>query len=475
MTTRADKRRAFFDFGDRIRVLPVVHGSADFALAVREELLANHYDCLAVPLPASFEPAVMDAVALLPQVSMVVQTMDDEGQTASHVPIDPCQPVIRGLRMAQAERKAIAFIDLEHREVEGAEGYYPDAFALKGLAPDKFAAAVLSVSEPPAAESLRDRRCRHMAFQLGKLSLDFERILFLPSIADWPFIRDAFVRRLPYPEEVPYFAPIHCWPVAKEGLFFYLAELPFITALYEKVRFGIEDERSMSVDGVKELVLESRDRLVRRKASARRRISIKTMGIYLQYVRNLTLLSRRLRPELVTLLEAAKQVCGDDFAITMLEVAREYPFGTDDPDTPRARASIDSAELPELGTVEITSRLPGAELEWRSIDLRREPDEPERKRWKQVWNPHEQCSYPPEDRRIESFNLHVREQAKSLISNDLARSEKFTSSLKDGLDIRETLRNWHTKDLYVREVPPARGSLEIVVFLFDVPAEANMY
>ena len=36
------------------------------------------------------------------------------------------------------------------------------------------------------------------------------------------------------------------------------------------------------------------------------------------------------------------------------------------------------------------------------------------------------------------------------LGTDLARSEKFTTSLKDGLDIRETLRNWHTGDLFVK-------------------------
>ena len=45
----------------------------------------------------------------------------------------------------------------------------------------------------------------------------------------------------------------------------------------------------------------------------------------------------------------------------------------------------------------------------------------------------------------------------------------------DGLDIRETLRHWHTGDLYVKVIPPSRGSVEVVVFLFDVPADPRRY
>jgi hypothetical protein len=107
--------------------------------------------------------------------------------------------------------------------------------------------------------------------------------------------------------------------------------------------------------------------------------------------------------------------------------------------------------------------------------LRPRPAPQDRRRWQQRWNPYGQCSWPPEDQRIESFQRHVSEQAKALIGADLARSEKFTTSVMDGLDIRETLRNWHTGDIYVKIMPPTRGSIEVVVFLFDVPADPRRY
>ena len=42
----------------RITCLPVIHGSGDFALAVRRLMLEEKFDCLAVPLPPSFQAAV---------------------------------------------------------------------------------------------------------------------------------------------------------------------------------------------------------------------------------------------------------------------------------------------------------------------------------------------------------------------------------------------------------------------------------
>ncbi len=58
---------------------------------------------------------------------------------------------------------------------------------------------------------------------------------------------------------------------------------------------------------------------------------------------------------------------------------------------------------------------------------------------------------------------------------DLARSEKFSTSIKDGIDIRETLRHWYDRDIYVKVMPPSVGKLDCCVMLFDVPADPRDY
>ena len=74
----------FLTISPRIRVMPIIHGSGDFAIQVREELLSRPYDCVAVPLPPSFQEEVEAAVEQLPAISVVVQvdaeTDDDEAE-----------------------------------------------------------------------------------------------------------------------------------------------------------------------------------------------------------------------------------------------------------------------------------------------------------------------------------------------------------------------------------------------------------
>src|SRR3954449_11124640 len=124
----------FLTIGPRVRVLPIIHGSGDFAIRVREELLNRSYDCVAVPLPPSFQDDVEEAIERLPAISLVAQLdadPDDAEHGFSYVPIDPCQGVIAAFREGRGEPRSRAFIDMETPRFESRSGVFPDPYALK--------------------------------------------------------------------------------------------------------------------------------------------------------------------------------------------------------------------------------------------------------------------------------------------------------------------------------------------------------
>lgn len=472
-------------FSDRISCLPVVHGSGDFAIEVRRVLLEESFDCVAVPLPPSFQRDVEQGVSHLPNVTIVTQMETDDFQTgwspdqpapekiASYVPIDPCQPVIAAIRLAIQERLSCAYIDLEVESFEVQAGVLPDPYSLKRVAPEQFAAAVLPSLRSPQSQQ-HQQRIAWMASQLRELEKRHQSILLVCSVLDWPWIREAYRAAAKVDFEHADVYETDLYKVAKETLIFLLGELPYISSLYEQARFTLDDDENLSVDGVKELVLTAREKYRVEHGHRGRKISPHLLKTLLKYVRNLSLIERRLTPDLYTLIMAAKQIAGDMYAVSLAEVAREYQFNDWLP-YGEVKMSIDRAQLPDGDIVSLKNRLAGHPTSWRSCELRTKPPEIDQQQWAMKWNPHSQCSWPPEDVAIERFRTHVKDRALSLMGNDLAKVEKFTSSIKDGIDIRETLRNWHTGELYVKENPPSRGTLDCVIMLFESPADPRDY
>lgn len=474
---------------DRVTLAPVIHGSGDFALAVRRLMLERRFDCVAVPLPESFRRDTLRAIDFLPRPTVVVQrsetilssewteseSEDEPGDefSCSYVPIDPCQPVIMALRMALGERIPTAFIDLETSPFEPYNAVLPDAYALKTVSWERFAAAMLPAIPRPSPGQRLDR-IRHMAWRLRQLQARYASILCLCSVLDWPWIHEAFHNGQLRPVEGDSVEDTNLYAVDPRTLIFMLGELPFITGLYERARAELEDDENLSLDGVKEILVEARGRYRADLKGRARQITPHLLALCLKYVRNLTLIERRLTPDLYSLVTAAKQIAGDQFALHVAETARDYPFA---PFVPfeELRMGIDQAELPNGDITEMVSRLPGSPVIWRTCQLRRRPERAEIDKWKMQWNPFSQCSWPPEDELIENFRSHVFERAKAIMGADLARTEKFTTSLQDGLDIRETLRNWYNEEIHVKILPPNRGRLDCVVMLFDAPADPRDY
>lgn len=477
----------------RISVAPVLHGSGDFAVEVRRLQLAHQFDCLAVPLPPSFQTQVERAIDFLPDVTTVIQeerpsfsTGDwtpesdraeedsDDHRRVSYVPVDPCQPVIAALRVAIQERIPRAFIDLETDHFESHSLVLPDPYALKRVSIERFTAAALpGIPRPP--EGFLTDRIRVMAARLKELETRFERILLVCALSDWPWIREAYTQSLMTEAQDDDVEVARLCSVSVNSMLFMLGELPFLTGLYEQARAELDSDENLSVDGLKQLLLVSRDRYRTEMRSLARRITPKLMGVFLQYVRNLSLIERRMTPDLYTLIVAARQVFGDSFAIELAEVARTYPYATST-GLPELSFGIDQVRLPDGDMASAVSRLPGPPVQWRTCELTARPPKIDQQQWKMRWNPHTQCSWPPEDVAIENFRNHVKDAALQIMGAELVQTEKFSTSLKDGLDIRETLRNWHTGDLYVRVYPPQlQGSLDCVLMFFDSPADPRDY
>ncbi len=497
-----DNRKAadVFRLNDRITLLPVLHGSGECALMVRRWMLEHPCDCLAVPLPPSFQDAVESGVMQLPVPSIVIQPSalnegseidwqaseigrdpeaseesEDEvnEDAASYVPIDPCQPVIAALRIALGERCRRAFIDLETDPFIPVGTVMPDPYALKRVAPEVFATAILAaVPEPPDLQSRQ--RIDHMAAQLRLLEQQHQKILCICSILHWPWLRAAYQTAQEVEGQAAEVEPANLYRVEPRTVLFLFGELPLITGLYEKAREELEDDENLSLDGVKELLLTARDRYRQELKRRARNVTPLLLSQCLKYIRNMSLLERRMTPDLYTIAVASQQILGDQYARHVVEAAASYPYeGL--AHLAQVSLGIDECRFSDGRIMSLASRLPGPPVVWRHMKLQRRPRDEDKVRWQARWDPFRQCSWPPEDQRIELFRTRVAERASAIVGSDLARTEKFTTSVKDGIDIRDTLRHWYEKQIYVRIMPPDRGPMDGCIMLFDSPADPRQY
>ncbi len=255
---------------------------------------------------------------------------------------------------------------------------------------------------------------------------------------------------------------------------FLFGELPFVTGLYEQARAELDDDENLSIDGVKQLLLAARSSYLAEFRGRARKITPHLLAQCLKYVRNLSLIERRMTPDLYSLVSPPSRSLAISTQFTWPKLHVEYPYAPDSAEA-TAQLGIDRGRLPDGEIVRLVSRLPGMPIQWRSCQLQRRPKREELERWRMQWNPFSQCSWPPEDEQIEDFRTHVFDRAKAVMGADLARTEKFTTSVMDGIDVRETLRHWYDGEIYVKVLPPTRGDLDCAVMLFDSPADPRDY
>jgi len=469
---------------EKISAFPIRHGRASFAMELRKLLWQEKFSCLAFALPKSLQEDALEGVQLLPEVHALVIRVD--GEVRAYLPFDPADAYVEGLRQAAQKRIPISFVEGN----ELLEGPFlqplPDAYLLHSLGTEGyFNLARKIIFEQRDDDRLKSRV--ETAFQeLNCLQEKQDKILFL---CDFPILiqlQNKFHEQTVSDKtRVNPGAPTHAnfgttnknsdqtvaveiFPIKNRHLYFALGELPFYAGAMEKER---QDPLAIPMDYlelIKRIFIETRNHFLPDKTDANA-VSIKKIQVALQFLRNLTVQQHRLTPDLMDIISAAKGVFGNAFAAKVLEAARYYPF---------VNTSLVAQTPLEIGRSHI--HLPGEDEPveafnlfedepkvWKTIHLKPVPNRDEQKKYRYAWDSKGMCSHAPEDVRIEGFNQAIRKRALDLDQQAFSHSEKLTSSLKDGIDIRETLRNWSTGGIYVKEVPPSKGRVDTVVILFD--------
>ena len=506
----------------RLRILPVVHERLEMTALIRSALDHFEPDTVAVELPTTLQGPALQAVRRLPRVSLLLS--EEPGEEALVWVVAPADPLVEAIRWADERRRPIHFIDpdlpYEERHVEAV----PDPYAIWQLGARFLDLVKPDRSSDPPADA---RREAGMAYHLSELARTdgTGEILAVMGLAHVGGVAAG----LDSPQAIPFARTRrthielrHLAPRSFTGL---LPDPPLAHAVWERIRSGeapeptelaetlsrkvsvvryglrvIHGDKGESERRRKEHLVElasteataplgscprfpDRRRLLdlvwrvgagsytEQTGEAMRRWQRRLFG---DYAHRCARVQGSLVPGLYEWTLAARGVADDNLAWEVFEAARAYPWQDESAEIPTA--SLEGSEL-DLGTRTVRFRRRFMRIKSRPIAVpvreRPSPDDPED--WLSAFDTTGLCSYPPEDLVIEDYGRFLQRRAVSILAAESSRSEPFATSLLDGIDIRETLRNVHEDRIYVEEKGRVPGDAGSVVVIFDRDPDAQSF
>lgn len=452
---------------------PVVPGRIEFAARVRRYLLEARPRVVAVELPSLLEEVFRKAVARMPEMSAVVLAVDrpaggDEDEAAAtYIPVEPGDPFIEALRTATEIEAEILLLEPPTHTRPHLADSYPDSYTADVIGGEKFLEAYRVHSQPRTPQI--EAHASAMAWKLQGAD-PLARVCAVVSFNMLDPLLDAMEK----PGDEP--------PRARTRLFGHaelvnlhpdcLAEVttepPYYQELYDTAR---ADGQGVIIDRPR-----WQNRLLR---EAEREYGINTGEAMrpwqrlalAKYTRNLALLDSRLLPGTYDLTLGARGIVDDNFGYEVWQMANRFSAQkAEDPPLETLNLSGESVWL-RTRKLRIRRRLPRMKQMLRPAGLKKRKREKTPGEWAKQTDGHSICSYPPEDLVIENYGRFLKKYAKHMISEERSRVEPFTTSMLDGVDLRETVRNWYRGELYVRELGRFSGEVGGVVVIFDEDRE----
>jgi len=452
--------RRLFEWGN-IRLVPIVHNRVEFALEVRRQFASYKPGIVAIEYPQTIAEKVVEGIKRLPLLSVVYYEEDDH--SFIYLPLEPTDGQVEAVRLALSENLPIHFIDRDTEEYPIDRTPMPDPYSIKRIGYWRYCHSYLK-AYPEGLPSPQDQlRERTMAYHLQQLNREGKRVLFVGGLAHLP----GLLGHLDRPQvqvigrksrDGVMLAHLH-----RESSREIMTEIPFFAALYERFRGNSTMAEPDRLEAVDQLIdRASRNHLKKNKEE----VTVSQLRVFNRFVLNYALLSGFLAPDLYQILVAARGAVDDNFAYEVWEEATGYPWQMELPGLPVLRLRGKDIFLDQK-RIRFHRHFRSLRRRLVPVPIKRRQKERFPGEWKRAFKGYSICSYQPEDIVVEGFGDYLKRRALKEKSEEQSRIVPFVSSMMDGIDIRETLRNWKEGTIYVSENIPLKGKVGSVVVVFD--------
>jgi hypothetical protein len=446
----------------RFTYFPVVPGRLEFAIEARQAILRERPQVVALELPLALQGAWTQGVARLPEMSVIFYPDETSGDTeAVYVLVEPADPFTEAIRTGLETGAEIVFADPEAGLRPHLKDAYPDPYAVRHIGLARYVEAYRVYPQPRSEEI-----ARHAAGLAWKLQgTDPEaRVLVVVSLNLLDPLLDAMEEPQTQPMARTRREGVELFNPHPESLAEIAVEYPALQWRYENFRQRMADGALIDRRHAQLAVFREAEKAY--EANAGERMAHWQRRLLARYTRNLALAGNELTARLFDLTVAARGVADDNYAWEVWEAAGRYPPQKTASDVMTVHITGDEMWT-ETRRIRLRRRLPSAKRKLRPYGLKPRKKEKFPGEWASQLNGTGICSDPPEDLVIEDYGRYLKKKGKSILSEERVRVEPFITSILDGIDMRETIRNWYEGRIYVRRFQKIQGEVGAVVVIFD--------
>jgi hypothetical protein len=442
-----------------------VPGRLEFAIEVREKILRDRPQVVALELPTTLQQATLRAIDRLPEISVIFYPDEREEDRAVYVPIEPADPFVEAIRTAQEIDAEIVFADPDSGDRPHLKDVYPDPYSIRHIGLEKYVEAYRVYPQQRS-----DEIAAHAAGIAWKLqgADPLAKVLVVVSLNLLDPVLDAMEQPQVQPMARVRREGVQVLNPSPSSLGEITLEYPFLQDRYEQFRklmtdASLIDRRHAQLALFREAEKSYESNTGEHMLHWQRRLLAR-------YTRNLALTEHALIAGIYDLTVAARSVVDDNYGWEVWEIAGRYPAQKESSDVMTVKISGEEVWM-DTKKIRLRRRLPSPKRRLRPVGLKARKKEKTPGEWASQLDGNSICSYPPEDLIVEDYGRFLKRKGKSILSEERVRTEPFTTSLLDGIDLRETIRNWHDGRIYVRQFQKVTGEVGSVIVIFDEDRE----
>ncbi|MBJ7449543.1 MAG: hypothetical protein JHC93_04200 [Parachlamydiales bacterium] len=444
---------SFFVQWQNIYMVPVLHYTMESASFVKMAFDEITPDCVAVELAETMESQLKDAVARLPDISVVISGDTDP----TYYLIEPCDAAFEGIRLALENGIGAYCIDLDVDAAPRGGLSVPDPYSMARIGLKAYYDSYRIFADQLPQDPLNKKREEHMARRLKDLSLQYDKVLFVGGMDHIHRLKLLLDNQIFATHTHHERSEIKVCTLTDESCRQVMAESGYMSTFYEiwrsKPRQTLIDRHTLNYIMLKEAAAT----YTKEMGHAFETYHVRNI---LKFARNMAFMRHQLLPNLMQLLTSAKSCVDSNYAYELWLLATTYMH----------LKNIDGLLELDLSVEEVWGQ--SSRIQFRLKEKSRKSTQFKKRKNPnflkfRAFNPYAVCSYPKEDLRIESFAQYVKKRGETLVQDETSRSMPFATSLEDGIDTKETIRHWHEKKIYVKVRGKPQGMAGSVVIIFN--------